>query len=60
MVWFALNDNRRLVAFAGIWTKFSGDRGTKWKPVLGPQLFYGFLTTTPNAVVEPVHLKRWR
>ena len=57
IVWFALNDDRPLAAFAGIWTEFKGDRGTKSKPVHGPHLVYGFLTTSPNAVVEPIHLK---
>jgi hypothetical protein len=41
----------------GIWTEFKGDRGTKSKPALGPHLVYGFLTTSPNAVVEPIHPK---
>ncbi len=36
MSWFALNDDRPLCAFAGIWTNFNGDRGTKSKPVPGP------------------------
>src|SRR5712672_305546 len=54
---FALNDDRPLTAFAGIWTEFKGDRGTKSKPVPGPHLVYGFLTTAPNAVVEPIHPK---
>jgi len=57
VVWFALNDDRPLTVFAGIWTEFKGDRGTKSKPVPGPHLVYGFLTTAPNAVVEPVHPK---
>ena len=57
VVWFALNDDRPLTAFAGIWTTFNGDRGTKSKPVPGPHLVYGFLTTAPNAVVEPIHPK---
>jgi putative SOS response-associated peptidase YedK len=57
VVWFALNDDRPLTAFAGIWTEFKGDRGTKSKPVPGPHLVYGFLTTSPNAVVEPIHEK---
>jgi putative SOS response-associated peptidase YedK len=43
--------------FAGIWTEFKGDRGTKSKPIPGPHLVYGFLTTSPNAVVEPIHPK---
>lgn len=38
---FALNDDRPLAAFAGIWTEFKGDRGTKSKPVPGPHLVWG-------------------
>jgi putative SOS response-associated peptidase YedK len=57
IVWFALNDDRPLAAFAGIWTEFRGDRGTISKPIPGPHLVYGFLTTAPNAVVEPIHSK---
>jgi putative SOS response-associated peptidase YedK len=34
-----------------------GYRGSRSKPILGPHLVYGFLTTTPNAVVEPIRLK---
>ena len=49
--------SRPLFAFAGIWTDFKGDRGTKSKPIPGPHLVYGFLTTTPYAVVEPIHPK---
>jgi SOS response associated peptidase (SRAP) len=57
VVWFALNEARPLFAFAGLWTGFKGDRGTKSKPIPGPHLVYGFLTTSPNAVVEPIHPK---
>jgi putative SOS response-associated peptidase YedK len=57
VVWFALSDERPLTSFAGIWTEFKGDRGTKSKPVPGPHLVYGFLTTAPNAVVKPIHSK---
>jgi len=53
----SINDDRPLTCFAGIWTEFKGDRGTKSKPVPGPYNIYGFLTTTPNAVVEPIHPK---
>jgi hypothetical protein len=34
-------DSRPLFAFAGIWTEFRGDRGTKSKPIPGPHLIYG-------------------
>jgi hypothetical protein len=57
VVWFALNDDRPLTAFAGSWTTFNGDRGTTSKPIPGPHQVYGFLTTSPNAVVEPIHPK---
>ena len=57
VVWFALNEDRPLTTFAGIWTEYRGDRGTKPKPIPGPHLVYGFLTTSPNAVVEPIHPK---
>ena len=57
VVWFALDENRPLFAFAGIWTMFNGDRGTKSKPIPGPHQVYGFLTTAPNAIVAPIHPK---
>ena len=57
VVWFALNDDRPLFAFAGTRTEFKGERGTKSKPIPGPHLVYSFLTTAPNAVVEPIHSK---
>jgi len=57
VVWFGLNEERLLFAFAGIWTEFKGERGTKSKPISGPHLVYGMLTTAPNAVVEPIHSK---
>jgi len=44
-------------ASATNWTIFRGDRGTKSKPIPGPHNVYGFLTTAPNAVVEPTHPK---
>jgi putative SOS response-associated peptidase YedK len=54
-VWFAIGSNRPLAFFAGIWTMWSGVRKAKD----GPGVFelYGFLTTTPNAVVAPIHPK---
>jgi putative SOS response-associated peptidase YedK len=38
VVWFALNDDRPPFAFAGIWTEFKSDRGTKSKPIPGPEI----------------------
>ena len=49
VVWFAIDDDRPLTCFAGIWTEFKSDRGTK--PIPGPHNVYGFLTTLPNRVV---------
>jgi putative SOS response-associated peptidase YedK len=49
VVWFAINDDRPLTCFAGIWTEFKGDRGTKSKPIPGPHNVYGFLTKSPTA-----------
>lgn len=57
VVWFAHGDDRPLSAFAGIWTEFKGDRGTKSKAIAGPHLVYGFLTTPPNAAVAAIHPK---
>jgi hypothetical protein len=57
VVWFARDESRPLLAFAGIWTETRADRGTKSKPIAGPHLVYGFLTTAPNAVVAPIHPK---
>jgi putative SOS response-associated peptidase YedK len=57
MVWFALSDDRPMFAFAGMSTEFKGERGTKSKPIPRPHLVYGFLTTSPNAIVEPIHPK---
>jgi putative SOS response-associated peptidase YedK len=57
VVWFALSEERPTFAFAGIWTEWTGTRGTKAKPIEGTHQLYGFLTTEPNAVVAPVHAK---
>ena len=40
------------------WPTVNGDRGTKSKPVPEPHQVYGFLTTSPNAVVGPIHPPR--
>jgi hypothetical protein len=46
VVWFALNDDRPLAAFAVLWTTFNGDRGTKSKPIPEPHQVYGFSDDT--------------
>ena len=55
--WFALDANRPLFAFAGIWTPWRGLRGPKSAPVNGEHRLYGFLTTDANGIVGPVHPK---
>lgn len=53
--WFALNEDKPLFAFAGIWTSWKGVRKKKEGPVEID--IFAFLTTEPNAVVKPVHPK---
>ncbi|MCX8256166.1 putative SOS response-associated peptidase [Beijerinckiaceae bacterium RH AL1] len=55
--WFALAEDRPLCAFAGLWTTWHGVRGPKSAPVEGAHALFGFLTTTANGVVGPVHPK---
>ncbi len=54
-VWFALNEDRPLAFFAGIWTEWTSVRRLKEGETTID--LYGFLTTEPNAVVKPVHPK---
>jgi putative SOS response-associated peptidase YedK len=51
--WFALDDERPLFAFAGLWRPWTGVRGKEQ----GDHLLFGFLTTEPNTTVSPVHAK---
>jgi putative SOS response-associated peptidase YedK len=51
--WFALGAGRPLFAFAGIWRPWTGER----RKEAAAHLLYGFLTTEPNALVQPVHAK---
>ncbi|MBO1040384.1 SOS response-associated peptidase [Brucella pituitosa] len=53
--WFALNEDKPLFAFAGIWTNWKGVRKKKEGPVEVD--IFAFLTTEPNAIVKPVHPK---
>lgn len=54
-IWFALDDTRPLACFAGIWTNWESVR--KIREGIVKIDIYGFLTTEPNAVVHPIHLK---
>jgi len=54
--WFQ-RANGETMLLAGIWRPFDGDRGPKKAPVPGPHRVYTILTTTPNAVVAPIHPK---
>jgi putative SOS response-associated peptidase YedK len=56
-IWFALNEQRALFAFAGLWTPWRGLRGPKSAPVEGVHELFGFLTTEANAIIAPIHPK---
>jgi putative SOS response-associated peptidase YedK len=55
--WFAIDEDRSLAFFAGIWTPWNGARGSIKNPRDGDHSLYGFLTCEPNEVVEPIHPK---
>ena len=55
--WFAIDKSTPLAVFAGIWTDWSGERGSMKNPRPGDHELFGFLTTEPNAVVKPIHPK---
>ena len=51
--WVALDAERPLFAFAGLWTPWRGVRGLKSTPVEGEHELFGFPTTEPNAILAP-------
>lgn len=54
--WFALNEDRPLFWFAGIWVpQWTSVR--KVRDGLTTDDLFGFLTTDPNAIVKPIHQK---
>lgn len=55
--WFALNEDRPVATFVGIWTEWEGVRGTKKDPIEGKHELFGMLTTESNTVVKPIHPK---
>jgi putative SOS response-associated peptidase YedK len=52
--WFAIDDSKPLAFFAGIWTEWSGERGSMKNPRPGKHELFGFLTCEPNSVVKPI------
>ena len=54
-IWFALDEARPLVCFAGIWTEWTSVR--KVKEGKRTNDLYAFLTTEPNAEVGAIHPK---
>ncbi|MGJ4941435.1 SOS response-associated peptidase [Bradyrhizobium sp. HKCCYLS1011] len=54
-VWFAPDESRPLLAFAGLWTNWTAVRKVKEGEVTVD--VYGFLTCDPNAEVKRVHPK---
>ncbi len=54
-VWFAADESRPLMFFAGLWTRWTSVRKLKEGEVTTD--LFGFLTTEPNAVVAPIHPK---
>ncbi|GAB5461087.1 SOS response-associated peptidase [Hoeflea alexandrii] len=53
--WFAINEDRPLFFFAGIWTRWTSVRKLKEGEIEAD--LYAFLTTEPNGIVEPIHRK---
>jgi putative SOS response-associated peptidase YedK len=53
--WFAQDETRPLMFFAGIWREWQGDRGTKAAPDVGTHLVFSFLTTDASPDVKPIH-----
>ena len=55
LAWFALNEEPPLAFFAGIWTRWTSTRKLKEGEITAD--VFGFLTTSPNAIVAPYHTK---
>lgn len=54
-VWFALDEDRPLAFFAGIWTRWTSVRKVREGETTND--LFAFLTTEPNDVVAPIHPK---
>ncbi|MDX0442483.1 SOS response-associated peptidase [Sinorhizobium medicae] len=55
--WFALDSSEPLAFFAGIWTPWTGERGSMKNPRRGDHELFAFLTCDANTVVKPIHPK---
>jgi putative SOS response-associated peptidase YedK len=53
--WFARDESRPLMFFAGIWREWEGDRGTEAAPDIGKHLVFSFLTTDASPDVKSIH-----
>jgi len=55
--WFAQDESRPVMFFAGIWCEWQRDRGRRIKtlPDEGRRLVFSFLTTDANPDVAPIH-----
>ena len=53
--WFARDESRPLMFFAGMWRKWEGNRGTKVAPDIGRHSVFSFLTTDASPDVAPIH-----
>ena len=53
--WFAQDESRPLMFFAGIWREWEGTRGTKADPATGNHLVFSFLTTDASHDFASVH-----
>jgi putative SOS response-associated peptidase YedK len=53
--WFAQDETRRVMFFAGLWREWEGDRGTKAAPDVGKHLVFSFLTSDASPDVAPIH-----
>lgn len=54
---FALDESQRLAFFAGIWTPWTGERGSMKNPRRGEHELFAFLTCEADAIVKPIHPK---
>ncbi|PZU22785.1 MAG: DUF159 family protein [Shinella sp.] len=55
--WFAINEDRPLAFFAGVWGSWTGTRGSLKSPREGDHELFAFLTCEPNSIVKSIHPK---